>query len=288
MEGVSSRPLPSRAISSSPTSAGSTTATGSQSKEIGSRIQRRRCRTVSGLRVERERVSDVNDTERIAEAIETFRSGSDVPTLIIVDSHIAFGAPHKHDTSAAHGEPLGVEEIRLAKRSYGWPEDATFLVPDGVREHIGEGMGQRGRKLRALWPKLLETYKATYPDLGDQLTHLLTGDLPHDWDADLPTFAPDPKGLASRNSSAKVLNAIASHCPSLLGGSADLAPSTKTRLTFEGAGDFEADNYAGRNFHFGIREHAMGAILNGLALSKLRAFGSSFLNFSDYAKPAIP
>jgi transketolase len=233
------------------------------------------------------RVGDANDTERIAQAIETFRGTHDVPTLIIVESHIGYGAPHKHDTSAAHGEPLGVEEIRLAKRRYGWPEDAKFLVPDGVREHFRAGIGQRGQQLRASWLARVKAYRAEHPDLADQLERMQNRELPDGWDADLPSFSADSKGLASRDSSAKVLNAIAPHCPWLIGGSADLAPSTKTRLTFEAAGDFEADKYGGRNLHFGIREHAMGAILNGLALSKIRAYGSSFLIFSDYMKPPI-
>jgi transketolase len=234
-----------------------------------------------------ERVGDANDTERIAQAVEIFRRTTDVPTLIIVESHIGYGAPHKHDTSAAHGEPLGVEEIRLAKRSYGWPEDAKFLVPDGVREHFRAGIGQRGRELRATWLARMEAYRAEYPDLADQFERMQKRELPDGWDADLPSFPTDSKGLASRDSSAKVLNAIASHYPWLIGGAADLAPSTKTRLTFEAAGDLETENYGGRNLHFGIREHAMGAVVNGLALSKIRAYGSTFLIFSDYMKPAI-
>ena len=230
-------------------------------------------------------VGDANDTERIAQAIAT--RTDDVPTLIIVDSHIGYGAPHKHDTSGAHGEPLGVEEIRLAKRNYGWPEDAKFLVPDGVREHFRAGIGERGKQLRATWLARIEAYRAKYPDLAEQIERMQKRELPDGWDADLPSFPADSKGLASRNSSAKVLNAIAPHYPWLIGGAADLAPSTKTRLTFEAAGDFEAEKYGGRNLHFGIREHAMGAIVNGLALSKMRSFGSSFLIFSDYMKPAI-
>ena len=233
------------------------------------------------------RVGDANDTERIARAIEEFQRTNEAPTLIIVDSHIGFGAPHKHDTSAAHGEPLGVEEIRLAKRSYGWPEDAKFLVPDGVREHFSAGIGQRGGELRATWSTSMETYRAKYPDLANQIEQMQKRKLPDGWDTDLPSFPADSKGLASRDSSAKVLNAIASRFPWLIGGAADLAPSTKTLLTFEAAKDFEADTHGGRNLHFGIREHAMGAIVNGLALSKIRAYGSTFLIFSDYMKPAI-
>ena len=234
-----------------------------------------------------ERVGDANDTERIAQAVEIFRHTNDVPTLIMVESHIGYGAPHKHDTSAAHGEPLGVEEIRLAKRSYGWPEDAKFLVPDGVREHFSAGIGQRGGELRASWEASMETYRAKYPELSEKIEKMQKRKLPDGWDTDLPSFPADSKGLASRDSSAKVLNAIASHYPWLIGGAADLAPSTKTRLTFEAAGDIEAEKYGGRNLHFGIREHAMGAIVNGLALSKIRAYGSTFLIFSDYMKPAI-
>jgi transketolase len=233
------------------------------------------------------RVGDANDTERLRQAIEIFQRTPDVPTLIIVESHIGYGAPHKHDTSAAHGEPLGEEEIRLAKRSYGWPEDAKFLVPDGVREHFRDGMGRRGRGLHEDWDALFKSYQKKYPDLADQVDRMQKRELPEGWEADLPAFAGDAKGIASRDSSGKVLNAIATHYPWLIGGAADLAPSTKTRLTFEGAGDLEADAPGARNLHFGIREHAMGAILNGLALSKVRAFGAGFLIFSDYMKPPI-
>ncbi|QEX16215.1 transketolase [Hypericibacter terrae] len=233
------------------------------------------------------RVGDANDIERMAEAIEIFRRTHKVPTLIVAESHIGYGAPHKHDTSAAHGEPLGEEEIRLAKRNYGWPEDAKFLVPDGVREHFRRGIGRRGHELRKAWLARVEAYRARHPDLAGQLEKMQKCELPDGWDGELPGFAADPKGLASRDSSAKVQNAIAAHFPWLIGGAADLAPSTKTRLTFEAAGDFEADKYGGRNLHFGIREHAMGAIVNGLALSKIRAYDSSFLIFSDYMKPAI-
>src|ERR1700688_3081118 len=234
-----------------------------------------------------QRVGDANDTERLAEAIEVFRRTDGVPTLIIVDSHIGYGAPHKHDTSDAHGEPLGEEEIRLAKRSYGWPEDAKFMVPDGVYEHFRAGVGQRGLLLREAWAALLESYRDKYPELADQLERMQKRELPEGWDADLPVFAADAKGVATRDSSGKVLNVIASHYPWLIGGSADLAPSTKTRLTLEGAGDLEANTSGGRNLHFGVREHAMGAILNGLALSKIRTYGSSFLIFFDYMKPPI-
>jgi len=233
------------------------------------------------------RVSDANDLEMLERAIKTFRSTTDRPTLIIVDSHIAYGAPNKQDTSAAHGEPLGKEEVRLAKRSYGWPEDAQFLVPDGVREHFQAGVGARGHALRDAWWAKFEAYKRQYPDLADQGSRMMRRELPEGWDRQLPVFAADSKGLATRDASGQALNAIARNVPWMIGGSADLGPSCKTRLTFDGAGDFNAEHRAGRNLHFGIREHAMGAVLNGLSLSKVRPFGSGFLIFSDYARPAI-
>ena len=233
------------------------------------------------------RVGDANDLEMLERAFKTFKKTSDRPTLIIVDSHIAYGSPNKQDTHAAHGEPLGEEEIRLTKRNYGWPEDAKFLVPEGVREHFHSGMGQRGHSLRQTWMGTFDEYKAQYPELADRLYKMQHRQLPRGWDRDLPSFPADLKGLAGRDASSKVLNVLARNIPWLIGGSADLAPSTKTRLTFEGAGDFNAENRAGRNFHFGIREHAMGSILNGLSLSKVRPYGSTFLIFSDYFRPAI-
>jgi transketolase len=233
------------------------------------------------------RVGDANDLEMLDRALQGFHATSDRPTLIVVDSHIAYGAPNKQDTSAAHGEPLGEDEIRLAKRAYGWPEDAKFLIPDGVREHFRAGMGERGRDLRNAWMARFEEYKAEFPEMADQLYRMQHRQLPEDWDKDLPTFPADAKGLATRDSSGRVLNKVAWNVPWLIGGAADLFPSTKTRLTFERAGDLEFDNYGGRNMHFGIREHAMGAIVNGLSLSKIRAYGSTFLIFSDYMKPAI-
>jgi transketolase len=232
-------------------------------------------------------VGDVNDSERLAEAIGKFQAGADVPTLIIVNSHIGFGAPHKQDTSAAHGEPLGEEEVRLAKRSYGWPQDAHFFVPAGVREHFDSHLGERGRRLRKDWDNLFTAYRHKFPELANQVERMQKWQLPTDWDAELPAFPADAKGLATRDSSGKVLNAIAARFPWLIGGSADLAPSTKTHLLFDGAGELEADTPGGRNLHFGVREHAMGAILNGLVLAGIRAFGSSFLIFSDYMKPPI-
>ena len=233
------------------------------------------------------RVGDANDLEMLQRAFNTFKRTTDRPTLLIVDSHIAYGAPNKQDTSAAHGEPLGAEEIKLAKRHYGWPENATFLVPDDVPQHFAAGIGARGQALRDEWMTRFEEYKARYPDLADQAYRMLRRELPEGWDNGLPVFAADGKGVATRDASGKVLNVLANNVPWLLGGSADLGPSCKTRLTFDGAGEIDAEHPGGRNLHFGIREHAMAAILNGLSLSKLRPFGSGFLIFSDYARAAI-
>ncbi|HEX8181301.1 MAG TPA: transketolase [Pyrinomonadaceae bacterium] len=233
------------------------------------------------------RVGDANDLETLKRAFNVARKESERPTLIIVDSHIAWGAPNKQDTHAAHGEPLGEEEIRLTKRVYGWPEDQKFYVPDGVYDNFKQGIGARGKQARDEWFAKLEDYKKENADLADQLVKMQKRELPDGWDKDIPVFPPDAKGLAGRDASAKVLNAVAKNVPWLIGGSADLAPSTKTRLTFEGAGDFTAENRLGRNFHFGIREHEMTAILNGLALSKIRPYGSGFMIFSDYARAGI-
>jgi transketolase len=233
------------------------------------------------------RVGDANDLDTLSRAFSTFQKTTDRPTLIIVDSHIAYGAPTKQDTSAAHGEPLGEDEIRATKRNYGWPEDAKFLVPDGVREHFRAGIGERGGKLRDAWLAKFQQYRREHPELADHALQMLRRDLPEGWDRDLPAFARNAKGIATREASGQVLNALARNVPWLVGGSADLGPSCKTRLTVEGAGDLSADNAAGRNLHFGIREHAMGAILNGLSLSQLRPYGSGFLIFSDFGRPAI-
>jgi transketolase len=233
------------------------------------------------------RVNDANDLNLLTKAFQTFQETENRPTLIIVDSHIGYGAPHKHDTNVAHGEPLGEEEIRLAKRHYGWSENAKFLVPDGVQAHFQNHLGQRGQHLRQEWLQTLEAYSVKHPDLADQFYKMQHRQLPDGWDTNLPSFPTDAKGLSGRDASATVLNAIAQHVPWLMGGAADLAPSTKTRLTFEGAGDFNASDCGGRNFHFGIREHAMAAILNGLSLSKVRAYGSGFFIFSDYSRPSI-
>jgi transketolase len=233
------------------------------------------------------RVDDANDTERFARALDAFRRTGDRPTFIILTSHIAYGAPHKQDTSAAHGEPLGEDEVRLAKRSYGWPEDAKFLVPDGVYERFRNGIGKRGHDLHAAWTRRYEAYRGRYPDLAAQVEAMQRRELPAGWDADVPSFPADPAGLATRDSGGKVLNAIAQRYPWLVGGAADLDASTKTALKFDGAGQIEPGEPAGRNLHFGIREHAMGAVINGLALCGLRPFGSTFLIFSDYMRPPI-
>ena len=228
---------------------------------------------------------DANDTANIDRALSAAEATNDRPTLIMVRSHIGYGAPHKQDTKEAHGEALGVEEVRGAKRNYGWPEDATFLVPDGVPQHFAEGVGKRGHDLREKWDALAGKYRAAEPDLAASLKLMHNHKLPAGWDAQIETFAPDEKGIATRDSGGKVLNEIAGNIPWLMGGAADLTPSTKTDI--KGAGDFEPNQYDGRNFHFGIREHAMGAIVNGMTLSDLRGYGSTFLVFSDYMKGAI-
>ncbi|HKT89589.1 MAG TPA: transketolase [Candidatus Sulfotelmatobacter sp.] len=233
------------------------------------------------------RVADANDLTMLARAYQTFQKTTDRPTLIIVDSHIGYGSPHKQDTNAAHGEPLGEEEVRLVKKFYGWPEDAKFLVPDGVKEHFRDGVGKRGRELRAQWSKLFGEYSQKYPELAERLSQMQHHELPEGWDKNLPTFPADAKGLATRESSGKVLNAVAQNIPWVIGGSADLATSNKTTLKFEGAGDFKAGNYAGRNLHFGVREHAMAAAVNGMTVSGIRAFGATFFNFSDYMRASI-
>jgi transketolase len=233
------------------------------------------------------RVGDANDIERIEHALAIFRKTKDRPTFIVLDSHIGYGSPHRQDTAAAHGEPLGDDEIRLVKRFYGWPEDATFLVPEGVYEHFAAGIGARGADARRQWTELFAAYRAKYPDLATEIEQMQKRELPAGWDRDLPVFPADPKGIAGRDASGKVLSLLAQNIPWFLGGSADLGPSNKTTLTYTGAGDFEPDNRAGKNLHFGIREHAMAATVNGLSLSKLRAFGATFFIFSDYARPAI-
>jgi transketolase len=233
------------------------------------------------------RVGDANDVERIEQALAVFRRTKGRPTFIILDSHIGYGSPHKQDTPEAHGEPLGEEEIKLTKRAYGWPEDAKFLVPDGVYDHFKSGIGQRGAAAREKWSALFAAYRTEFPALATEIDQMQRRELPTGWDKNLPVFPADAKGIAGREASGKALNVLAQNIPWLLGGSADLGPSNKTTLKFEGAGDFQAATPSGRNLHYGIREHAMGAIVNGLSLSKLRAFGATFFIFSDYGRPAI-
>ena len=233
------------------------------------------------------RVGDANDLDRIEHALSVFQTTKGRPTFIILDSHIGYGSPHKQDTAAAHGEPLGDEEVRLTKRAYGWPEGAQFLVPDGVREHFAAGVGARGAAARSGWTALFASYRAKYPELANEIDQMQRRDLPAGWDRNLPVFPADAKGIAGRDASSKVLNVLAQSIPWFLGGSADLGPSNKTTLTYEGAGHFQAGSPGGKNLHFGIREHSMAAIVNGLSLSKVRAFGATFFIFSDYARPAI-
>ena len=233
------------------------------------------------------RVGDANDIGRIREALELFRQETQRPTLIVLDSHIGYGSPHKQDTSAAHGEPLGEEEVRLTKIAYGWPPDATFFVPEGVREHFSAGIGARGAAAHAAWKKLFADYEKQHPSLAAEIEAMQRRELPAGWDRNLPTFPADAKGVAGRDASGQVLNVLAQNIPWFLGGSADLGPSNKTTLKFAGAGDFQPESPGGRNLHFGIRENAMAAIVNGLSLSKIRAFGATFFIFSDYARPAI-
>jgi transketolase len=231
-------------------------------------------------------VDDANDLDQLAQALDAFEAEQDRPTLIVVKSIIGYGAPTKQGSHSAHGEPLGVEEVRGAKRNYGWPEDESFLVPEKVRSHFAD-LGKRGAELRAAWDELFAKYGEEFPELADQLDKMQTRQLPEDWDADLPEYPTDPKGVASRDSNQKVLNIVAQRVPWLIGGSSDLAPSNKSRLTFEGAGDFQADNRAGRNLHFGVREHAAGAVANGLALSKIKVYQAGFLIFSDFQRGAL-
>ena len=231
------------------------------------------------------RVGDANDLAMLRRAFETFQATTDRPTLIIVDSHIGYGS-RKQDSHTVHGTPLGDDEIKFVKKQYGWPEDAKFLVPDGVYDHFTKGIGARSQAAHAAWETMFAAYTKEFPALAAEHVQMQKRELPAGWDKELPVFKPDPKGLAGRQASGQVLNAIAKHIPWLVGGSADLAPSTLTRLTFDGAGDFERHEF-GRNLHFGIREHAMAAALNGMALSKLRAYGSGFFVFSDYARPSI-
>ncbi len=233
------------------------------------------------------RIGDANDIERIEHALAVFHKTKGRPTFLVLDSHIGYGSPKKQDTPEAHGEPLGDEECRATKRSYGWPEDAQFLVPDGVYDHFAAGIGRRGAAARQAWTKLVTAYRAEFPELAKETDRMQHRELPAGWDRNLPSFPADPTGIAGREASGKVLNVLAQNVPWLLGGSADLGPSNKTMLTYEGAGSFQPDTPGGKNLHYGIREHAMGAVVNGLSLSKLRGYGATFFIFSDYVRPAI-
>ncbi len=237
------------------------------------------------------RVSDANDLDMLERAFGVFLATSDRPTLIVVHSHIGYGAPHKQDSPEAHGEPLGEAEVRLTKQFFGFDPDQSFVVPEAVRQHLAAGFGARGARMRAAWQDLFRRYRTQFPEQAEQIDRIATRELPAGWEKALPTFPPDATGMATRDASGKVLNAVAAVVPWLVGGAADLSPSTKTHLTFEGAGDFQPDgnlgNYAGRNMHFGVREHAMCAAVNGMTLCGLRAFGSGFLIFTDYARGSI-
>lgn len=232
-------------------------------------------------------VGDANDLDALSSAFNEFLATKDRPTLVVVNSHIGYGSPHKQDTNAAHGEPLGEEEVRLTKKFYGWPEDAHFLVPDEVLQNFKDGIGARGRELSEKWNDLFGKYSKQFPDLADHINRMQRRELPVGWDKNLPVFPADAKGVATRESSGKVLNIVAQNVPWMIGGAADLATSNKTDLKFEGAGVFDAGNYAGRNIHFGVREHAMAAALNGMAMIKVRPFGGTFFNFTDYMRPAM-
>jgi transketolase len=233
------------------------------------------------------RVADANDLLQLSRGYKTFLNTSDKPTLIVVDSHIGYGSPHKQDSYEAHGEPLGEAEVKLVKQNYGWPEDAKFLVPDGVYQQFQNGVGARGSEERAKWNALFAEYSKKFPELAGRLAKMKSRSLPDGWDKNLPNFPADPKGMATRESSGKVLNALAQNIPWLVGGSADLAKSNKTNLLFEGAGDFFTNEYKGRNIHFGVREHGMGAAVNGLTLTGLRGFSATFFNFSDYMRASM-
>ncbi|MBA3810423.1 MAG: transketolase [Caulobacteraceae bacterium] len=230
-------------------------------------------------------VDDANDCEAFARAVESFLSTDDRPTLIVVKSVIGYGSPHKQGTSKAHSDPLGEAEVKLTKEAYGWPADAQFRVPDGVKEHFTASLRERGGKQSAAWRESFEAYARDHGQAAGDLRAMWSGALPAGWDGDIPTFPADAKGMATREASGKVLNGIAPRFPWLIGGSADLSPSTKTRLEFDGADDFEPRVPSGRNFHFGVREHVMGSIANGLAVSRLRPYTGTFLIFSDYMRP---
>jgi len=233
------------------------------------------------------RVADANNLLTLSRAYKTFLNTKDKPTLIVVDSHIGYGSPHKQDSYEAHGEPLGEAEVKLAKENYGWPVDAKFLVPDGVYKQFQDGVGARGSNEHNAWNAKFAEYAKKFPELATRVPKMQKRELPDGWDKNLPAFPPDAKGMATRESSGKVLNVLAQNIPWLVGGSADLAKSNKTNLTFPDAGDFFTNEYQGRNIHFGVREHAMGAAANGMALTLLRSFSATFFNFSDYMRPSM-
>ena len=240
-----------------------------------------------GLGWQTVQVDDANDLAAIRQALQTFQNTQDRPTLIILRSVIGYGSPNKADSHSAHGAPLGEDEVRLTKEAYGWPTDAQFLVPEEVPAHFSEGIGARGAASYAEWQSQLNQYREVATEPLQQLEAIWRGDLPAGWDSSVPVFEADEKGLATRVSSGQVLNGLAAEIPWLLGGSADLAPSTMTLLNEEGMGEFSADNPSGRNFHFGIREHGMAAIANGLALTGLRSYVATFFVFTDYLRPSL-
>lgn len=232
-------------------------------------------------------LEDANDLARIEQTLDEFKRTTGRPTFVVFDSQIGYGAPNKQGKCEAHGEPLGVEEIKLSKRFFGWPEEPSFLIPDEVPAHFAAGIGKRGQLARQKWLDLFAGYRAQFPELASEIDQMQLGGLPTGWDRDLPVFPADAKGVAGRDASGKTLNVLSKNIKWLLGGSADLGSSNKTQLKFEGAGEFQAGSFGGKNFHFGVREHAMCAVVNGMTLSKLRAFGATFFIFSDYARPAI-
>jgi len=232
-------------------------------------------------------VKDANDAAALAKAIQTFQQTNDAPTLIVVDSVIGYGSPNKHNTASAHGEPLGEDEIKLTKKAYGWDENSSFLVPEEARHYLRDALLERNGADYKAWQETFARFEKEQPALANELQRMRAGEMPEGWRNTAVSFDADAKGVATRASGGKVLNGFAQQIPWLIGGSADLSPSTKTNLTFEGAGSFEAGSYGGRNLHFGVREHAMGSIANGLALSYIRPYTSTFLVFSDYMKPPI-
>jgi transketolase len=234
------------------------------------------------------RVGDANDATLLSRAFDAFKAETGRPTLIVIDSHIGWGSPNKQDTESAHGEPLGEEEVKLTKRAYGWPEDAQFLVPDGVIGHFADGIGRRGAELRGAWERQLQSFKGGKPELAAEIEMMQRRQLPDGWDAAIPSFeADEEKGLATRKASNKVQNAIAERLPWMLAGSADLTDSTSVRLNFDGVTNFEPGSFDGRQIHFGIREHAAAAACSGLSLCKLKPLWSTYLTFSDYGRGAI-